>query len=121
MTGISWACDPLEAGALVKDLLIHVTAFFRDPEAWDALDREVITPIVEAARRGQAIRVWVPACSTGEEAYTIAIVLDDMIRTGSRFQFRILGTDISTSVLQLAKAAVYTRDVTAPFLGAPYC
>ena len=50
--------DTAEAAALVRDLLIHVTAFFRDSEAWDALDREVITPLVENAERGQAIRVW---------------------------------------------------------------
>lgn len=49
--------DPSEAGALVKDLLIHVTAFFRDAEAWEAIDREVITPMVEQAEQGQSIRV----------------------------------------------------------------
>jgi chemotaxis protein methyltransferase CheR len=48
------------------------------------------------------------------EAYTTAMVLDDMTRNGSRFQYRILGTDISTAVLRLAKAAIYTRDVLAP-------
>ena len=70
------AGDPDEAGALVRDLMINVTAFFRDAEAWDALDREVIAPMVErAAADGQSIRAWVPACSTGEEAYTIAMLL----------------------------------------------
>lgn len=59
--------DPEEATALVKDLLIHVTAFFRDSEAWEALDREVIAPIVSSAQRGQAIRVWVPACSSRDQ------------------------------------------------------
>jgi chemotaxis protein methyltransferase CheR len=66
-------------------------------------------------QRGRAdLKVWSAACSTGMEAYTTAMVLDDMTRSGARMRFRILGTDISTAVLRIAKAAIYTRDTLEP-------
>jgi chemotaxis protein methyltransferase CheR len=65
-------------------------------------------------RKNANLKIWSSASSTGMEAYTTAMVLDDMTRNGSRFQYRILGTDISTAVLRLAKTAIYTRDVLAP-------
>ena len=61
--------------ALIGDLLINVTGFFRDPEAWDVLREKVVAPLVELRGYDQPVRVWVPACSTGEEAYTIAMLL----------------------------------------------
>lgn len=100
--------DPNEAGALVKDLLIHVTAFFRDAEAWDALDREVIAPIVEKARRGQDIRVWVPACSTGEEAYTIAMLLAERgSALNKELAVKIFATDAVENHLGAARRATF--------------
>ena len=102
------ARDPDEAGQLVKDLLIHVTAFFRDADAWDALDREVITPMVEKAERGQAIRVWVPACSTGEEAYTIAMILAERSEAaGKDLAVKIFATDAAERHLSAARRATF--------------
>ncbi|MGI8944514.1 MAG: CheR family methyltransferase, partial [Qipengyuania sp.] len=102
------ARDAEEAGALVKDLLIHVTAFFRDAEAWDALDREVITPIVEKAERGQSIRVWVPACSTGEEAYTIAMILAERGEAAEKeLGVKIFATDAAEHHLSAARRATF--------------
>lgn len=102
------ASDPAEAGALVKDLLIHVTAFFRDAEAWEALDQKVIAPIVANAQTGQSIRVWVPACSTGEEVYTIAMILIERCEAaGKEIAIKIFGTDTAEHHLSEARKATF--------------
>ncbi len=102
------AQDSEEAGQLVKDLLIHVTAFFRDADAWDALDREVITPMVAKAKRGQSIRVWVPACSTGEEAYTIAMILAEHNDASEKeLAVKIFATDAAEHHLSTARRATF--------------
>jgi len=102
------ASDSDEAGALVKDLLIHVTAFFRDAEAWDALDREVITPMVAKAERGQLIRAWVPACSTGEEAYTIAMILAERCESANKdLAVKVFATDAAEHHLSAARRATF--------------
>ena len=64
-----------EVQALFDDLLISVTTFFRDPEAWAAVQTQVIGPLVERSGADEQLRVWVPGCATGEEAYTVAILL----------------------------------------------
>ncbi|HVA14995.1 MAG TPA: chemotaxis protein CheB [Stellaceae bacterium] len=102
------AKDRDETAALVKDLLIHVTAFFRDREAWDALDRDVIAPLVDNAARGQAIRVWVPACSTGEEAYTIAMLLTERSAAANKdLTVKIFATDAMEQHLGAARKATF--------------
>jgi two-component system CheB/CheR fusion protein len=113
------ASNPDEAGALVKDLLIHVTAFFRDAEAWEALDREVIAPMVEQAVRGQSIRVWVPACSTGEEAYTIAMILAERSEESKKdLAVKVFATDAAEHHLSAARRATFpgsmVESLTAP-------
>lgn len=102
------AREPDEAAALVRDLLIHVTAFFRDAEAWEALDTEVITPIIEGAHTGQSIRVWVPACSTGEEVYTIAmLLLERSEAAGKDIAIQVFGTDTAEHHLSEARKATF--------------
>ena len=76
--------------------------------------RQTALPELLKARRRADLKVWSAACSSGMEAYTAAMVLDDVIRSGLRFRFRILGTDISTAVLRIARSAIYTSDVLAP-------
>ena len=66
--------NPGEVKTLFKDLLITVTNFFRDPKAFEALANKVILPMVNERPSGANIRVWVPGCATGEEAYSIAIL-----------------------------------------------
>jgi chemotaxis protein methyltransferase CheR len=78
--------------------------------------RNVAVPEI-LRRRGRGnrpLKVWSAACSTGMEAYTVAIVLDDMAVTGANFQFSVLGTDISTGVLHAAEAGIYTPEMIAP-------
>ena len=100
--------NPDEVMALGKDLLINVTAFFRDAEAWDALDRDVITPLVEQAERGQTIRAWVPACSTGEEAYTIAMLLAERGEAADKdLGIKIFATDAADHHLGAARRATF--------------
>lgn len=115
--------EALFDGGQMETELIHLidcvttnkTDFFREPSHFSFI-REVAVPEILDRRGGgmHGLKLWSSASSTGMEAYTAAIVLDDMIKAGSRFQFRILGTDISTSVLRLAKDAIYTREMIAP-------
>src|SRR5574339_908190 len=70
---------PTEADQLFKDLLIGVTSFFRDPPAFDELATKVLAALVRERDQDAPIRVWVPGCSTGEEAYSIAIVLAEQM------------------------------------------
>ena len=68
---------PAETDALLNDLLISVTTFFRDAETWAALQEQVIGPLVDQMQGDEQIRVWVPGCATGEEAYTVAILFHE--------------------------------------------
>jgi chemotaxis protein methyltransferase CheR len=115
--------DQLFDGGKLDTELIHLidcvttnkTDFFREPSHFDFLKGTAVPELLGARGRGsQGLKIWSSACSTGMEAYTTAIVLDDMLRSGSRFQFRILGTDISTQVLRQAEAGIYTREMIAP-------
>ena len=100
--------DPQELVALGKDLMINVTSFFRDPEAWDALEREVITPLVEKAEEDQSIRAWVPACSTGEEAYSIAMLLIEHAELLNKpLNIKVFATDAADHHLGAARKATF--------------
>lgn len=120
-SGLNEYVDNLfDAGQLDSELmhLIDVvttnkTDFFREPSHFDFM-REVAVPTLLKQRTRDDLKVWSAACSTGMEAYTTAMVLDDMIRNGRRMRFRILGTDISTAVLRIARTAIYTRDTLSP-------
>ena len=106
--------DPSEAEALFQDLLINVTSFFRDPEVFDLMRREVIPPIVAAAGPDRPIRIWVPGCSSGEEAYSIAILVAEAIsRVKSKPEVQIFATDIDDEMLERARAATYMQSVVA--------
>ncbi|WP_025031931.1 CheR family methyltransferase [Bradyrhizobium sp. DOA9] len=100
---------------LIDVVTTNKTDFFREPQHFTFM-RDVAVPALlrSRGRKEASLKIWSSASSTGMEAYTTAMVLDDMIRNGSRFQYRILGTDISTAVLRLARTAIYTRDVLAP-------
>ncbi len=115
-------CDsPDEGAALVKDLLIGVTNFFRDPKAWRRLAEEVIGPLVERKKDQGPIRVWVPGCATGEEAYSIAMLLGEQLRAyEGRCDLQVFASDLDAAALSLARAGVYPEnivaDVPAPLL-----
>jgi PAS domain S-box-containing protein len=99
---------PAEVTALADDLLIHVTGFFRDPEAWDALRERVIVPLVAGRDPGTPVRAWVTACSSGEEAYTLAMLLqEESDRAGKRLDIKVFATDLADRTLSQARAGVY--------------
>lgn len=101
---------PSEVDHLLRDLLINVTAFFRDPQAFDALRTHALNPLLEAVSRDRALRIWVPGCATGEEAYSIAILLHEAMqeRLQAR-EVRIFGTDVNPDAVETARLGVYSR------------
>jgi two-component system CheB/CheR fusion protein len=100
--------DRTELDLLYKDLLIGVTRFFRDPEAFDVLRRSVIPTIMDRRHGDDEVRVWVCACSTGEEAYSIAILfLEAFEERGIAPRIKILATDLHRESLQFAAESTY--------------
>lgn len=104
-----------EFAHLIDVVTTNKTDFFREPSHFDFMKQVAVPELLRLRGRGsRPLKVWSAACSTGMEAYTTAMVLDDMTRSRPGFEFRILGTDISTSVLRIAKSAIYTREMIAP-------
>ncbi|MEY3866780.1 MAG: hypothetical protein RLZZ338_671 [Cyanobacteriota bacterium] len=101
-----------ERGLLRDDLMINVTRFFRDPEAWDYLDKEVLPELISQLENGQQLRIWVTACATGEEAYSMAILVDEVInRLGKHLSVKIFATDIDNTALAKAAEGVYPESI----------
>jgi chemotaxis protein methyltransferase CheR len=100
---------------LIDCVTTNKTDFFREPSHFSFMRDVAVPEILRRKGRGaRPLKVWSAACSTGMEAYTAAMVLDDMTLTGSQFQFSVLGTDISTAVLHLAETGIYTPEMIAP-------
>ncbi|MDA3887755.1 MAG: PAS domain-containing protein [Allgaiera sp.] len=100
--------NPEEVSALTSDLMISVTGFFRDPDAWAALEELVIRPLVAERSDRSPIRLWVPACSTGEEAYSLGmLVLDAAEEAGKQFDLKIFATDSQNRNLNTARSGIY--------------
>ncbi len=105
---------PTEVEALFRDLLIGVTSFFRDPDAFQALGDQIILKLFAGKADGEIIRVWSPGCSTGEEAYSIAILLQehiDVLKLNYRIQ--IFATDIDSQAIITARAGLYPASIAA--------
>ncbi|PPD33643.1 MAG: PAS domain S-box protein [Methylomonas sp.] len=104
---------PEELDRLSKDILISVTAFFRDKEAFEKL-RKTLETIVSSKQPGDEIRIWVPACATGEEAYSIAILLAETIGSElSHFKVQIFATDIDQDAMAIARKGIYLEAALA--------
>jgi len=104
--------DPEETQALGRDFLIGVTEFFREPEAWKTLEKEVVQPLVRRASPGQPIRVWVAGCATGEEAYSIALTfLEHIHAAGRAIGLQVLASDVSEEALATARAGRYPKRI----------
>jgi chemotaxis methyl-accepting protein methylase/chemotaxis response regulator CheB len=103
--------DASEAHALVKSLLIVVTEFFRDPKAFHALEQQVIPRIVHS-RPGEALRIWVVGCASGEEAYSVAILVREHLeRLGTRRVVQVLATDLEAEMLAGAQQGRYPLSI----------
>ncbi len=103
-----------EIEMLVKDLMINVTGFFRDTEAWKALDETVITPLIAAREDDSELRFWVPACATGEEAYSLAMLTVERAEAARKqFQIKIFATDRLADNLRRARDGIYPEAAAA--------
>ncbi|GBR48470.1 chemotaxis protein CheB [Neokomagataea thailandica] len=102
--------SPEESQALFKDFLINVTKFFRDPDAFKQLHEKVIKPLVHQALPNDELRIWVPACSSGEEAYSIAILFAETIRLSGlnhRISVQIFASDIDENIINIGREGTY--------------
>ncbi|MDD5109235.1 MAG: chemotaxis protein CheB [Candidatus Omnitrophica bacterium] len=101
-----------EVEKLYEDLLINVSSFFRDPKAFHTLEKLVIPAIIKNKTKDQSIRVWVPGCSTGEEAYSIAMCfIEAMGDRINRFPIRIFATDVNESGINKARCGIYGKSI----------
>jgi two-component system, chemotaxis family, CheB/CheR fusion protein len=98
---------PAEVNALFDDFLISVTAFFRDPETFDLLQQRVIPDLLKDRPNDQPMRVWVPGCATGEEAYSIAISVVEAQEPSRPVDVQIFATDVSDQAVDHARQGVY--------------
>ena len=104
--------QPDEAELLFKELLINVTSFFRDPEAFDALKKTVLPELLRDKPDDYTIRVWVPGCATGEEAYSIAIaILEYAEETDRDYRFQIFATDMDEASINKARIASFPSNI----------
>lgn len=104
--------QPSEVDALCKDLLIGVTAFFRDAEAWQQLETSVIAPLIARTKDGEPIRAWVAGTSTGEEAYSLAmLLLDKTAQAGKHCPINVFATDTNNNALTVARTGLYPASI----------
>ena len=104
--------DSKEVDALFRDMRIGVTDFFRDGEAWKLLQKSVIAPLVAGKGKEDPIRAWVPGVSTGEEAYSLAmLMLEEARKTGKPCQVQIFATDINEDSLNIARSGIYPEGI----------
>jgi two-component system, chemotaxis family, CheB/CheR fusion protein len=100
---------PDEFASLFNTILINVTSFFRDPAAWDVVRQLALPHILSSKAPGESIRVWSAGCATGEEAYTLAMILSEEMGEGQfRERVKIYATDIDDDALNTARHAVFT-------------
>ncbi|MGF1561581.1 MAG: chemotaxis protein CheB [Geminicoccaceae bacterium] len=106
--------DPKQVDLLFKDLLIGVTRFFRDPEAFDKIEREIVPALVAEMSDAEPIRIWVAGCASGEEAYSLAMLFHEQARAaGKPLNLKIFATDVHRDSLMRASGGIYTRDEVA--------
>jgi two-component system CheB/CheR fusion protein len=104
--------DSVEVNALQRDFLISVTSFFRDPKSFEHLKKVVFPRIVQGRAENETIRIWVAGCATGEEAFSIAITLQEYLNeTGSTFPVQIFASDISATAIEKARTGRYLENI----------
>ena len=104
---------PAEVEQLYREILIRVTGFFRDPEVFAALERNVVPAVMRGRDDGSPVRVWVPGCATGEEAYSLAIL---MLEAADQLSFhrpvQVFGTDLSEEAVERSRAGTYPESIS---------
>jgi two-component system CheB/CheR fusion protein len=105
-----------ELDLLFKELLIGVTSFFRDSDAWEQLRGNVIPALLASRPSGHALRAWVPGCSTGEEAYSLAMVFREVmekLKPAKKFTLNVFATDLDKDAIAKARNGVYPANIAA--------
>lgn len=105
-----------EVDLLFKELLIGVTNFFRDPHVWEHLAEHVLPALLSERADGTVLRAWVPGCSTGEEAYSVAMVFRealDRIKPARNLGLQIYATDLDKNAIEVARAGLYPANIAA--------
>ena len=108
--------NPQESELLFHELLIGVTSFFRDPDAWDYLKSKALPALLKDKRSGRALRAWVPGCSTGEEAYSLAIVFKEAlesVKSAGKITLNIFATDLDQGAIEKARAGFYLKSIAS--------
>ncbi|MCK9423683.1 MAG: PAS domain-containing protein [Bacteroidales bacterium] len=108
--------NPKEVDILFKELMIGVTNFFRDPAVWEKLKETVIPNIISNLQPGSILRAWVPGCSTGEEAYSLAIVFKEAlekINSHGGFSLQIFATDVDPDAIEIARKGIFPANIAA--------
>ncbi len=108
--------NPQELDLLFRELLIGVTSFFRDPATWDKLKSEALPALLAGRAPNQVLRAWVPACSTGEEAYTLAILFRealDEIKPARTISLQIFATDLDQDAILKAREGTFPENIAA--------
>ena len=107
--------NPQEIELLFRELLIGVTSFFRDPEAWESLKTRAFPALLANLGNRKDLRAWVPACSTGEEAYSLAIVFKEALeplQACHTFSLQIYATDLDANAIEIARRGVYPKNIS---------
>jgi chemotaxis protein methyltransferase CheR len=99
---------------MIQALTTNLTHFFREPHHFEHLKQTMLPELVKRARGGKRVRLWSAGCSTGQEAYSIALTLLSVMPDAAQFDIKILATDIDTNVLRVGKAGIYDADLLAP-------
>ncbi len=124
MTDFRSYCDLLanpgeqeERGRMIRALTTNVTRFFREPHHFDHLRQTVLPPLLQAAERGERVRIWSAACSTGQEPYSLALTVLQVLPNAPKLDVRVLATDIDTTVLEQAAQGQYNAEALSAVPG----
>lgn len=102
----------IEIDSLYKEFLIGVTRFFRDKEAFDLLNEKVIVPIIRKKKTHESFRIWIPSCSTGEEVYSIAMLIEEYLRKHKLVRnYKIFASDLDAHAISVAGSGVYNKNI----------
>jgi two-component system, chemotaxis family, CheB/CheR fusion protein len=106
--------NPIEGDILFKEMMIGVTNFFRDPDVWEKLGNSVLSDAIADLPEGSVLRAWVPGCSTGEEAYTLAIIFKEAFEKASprkNIRLQIFATDLDNDSVEAARKGIYPVNI----------
>lgn len=105
-----------EVEALFRELLIGVTSFFRDPDAWEQLKADILPTLLAGQSANRALRAWIPACATGEEAYSLAILFKETLeefKPAKKITLQIFATDLDQQAIEKAREGVFPPNIAA--------